>query len=337
MFRVADLNRRALLAGAAALISYPAAIERGSSRAFAQSGGVAADTLDHWRELGRLTQQSVKLGVSVPRMAAHINTMGDRDFIQIMPATVDLIASLEAHVARAQTRDAEIDALIAKACDLLRRVHQAERAPPDPRPEGLSIAAQPGRPSFESLKAGYRELFESSTVRDAHRATVDWYLSKLSDSPLQARWYEVAQEACCPWYFVAITHAMEGSFNFQSHLHNGDPLRERTVNVPQGRPKTWNPPSSWEASAFDALSFDGFVDVSDWTLERMLYRWESYNGFRSRQNGINTPYLWSFSNHYSRGKYIADNVWDPNAVSKQCGAAVMLKVLVERKLAVLPA
>ena len=28
-------------------------------------------------------------------------------------------------------------------------------------------------------------------------------------------------------------------------------------------------------------------------------------------------------------KFVADNKWDPNAVSKQCGAAVMLKALVE--------
>ena len=37
------------------------------------------------------------------------------------------------------------------------------------------------------------------------------------------------------------------------------------------------------------------------------------------------------------GKFVADNVWDANAVSKQCGAAVMLKALLERGGAVLPA
>jgi lysozyme family protein len=70
----------------------------------------------------------------------------------------------------------------------------------------------------------------------------------------------------------------------------------------------------------------------------MLYRWEAYNGFRSRTlHNINTPYLWSFSNHYSKGKFVADNVWDGNAVSKQCGAAVMLKVAVDGGIAHLPA
>ena len=41
-------------------------------------------------------------------------------------------------------------------------------------------------------------------------------------------------------------------------------------------------------------------------MARILYRWEAYNGFGSRRQGINTPYLWAFSNHYTKGKYVAD-------------------------------
>jgi lysozyme family protein len=40
-----------------------------------------------------------------------------------------------------------------------------------------------------------------------------------------------------------------------------------------------------------------------------------------------TPYLWSFSNHYDRGKYVADGKFSATARSQQCGAAVMLKLL----------
>jgi lysozyme family protein len=70
----------------------------------------------------------------------------------------------------------------------------------------------------------------------------------------------------------------------------------------------------------------------------MLYRWEAYNGWRSRLlYKINTPYLWSFSNHYTRGKFVADNVWDGNAVSQQCGAAVMLKMIVQSGVVAQPA
>jgi lysozyme family protein len=37
----------------------------------------------------------------------------------------------------------------------------------------------------------------------------------------------------------------------------------------------------------------------------------------------------SFSNHYERGKYIADRKWSATAKSQQCGAAVMLKLLAD--------
>jgi lysozyme family protein len=42
---------------------------------------------------------------------------------------------------------------------------------------------------------------------------------------------------------------------------------------------------------------------------------------------VPTPYLWSFSSLYEKGKFVADGVFDPAAVSKQCGAAVMLKAV----------
>lgn len=45
---------------------------------------------------------------------------------------------------------------------------------------------------------------------------------------------------------------------------------------------------------------------------------------------MRSPYLWSYSNHYSKGKYVRDRVFDPEAVSDQCGAAVLLKALQER-------
>jgi lysozyme family protein len=113
------------------------------------------------------------------------------------------------------------------------------------------------------------------------------------------------------------------------HLHNGDtPLTRRTRNAPANRPEVWLPPADWESSAKDALTHDGFLGQTDWTLEAMLYRWEGYNGWGYRQAGRPpTPYLWSFSNHYTRGKYASDGRYDSQLRSQQCGAAVMLKEL----------
>jgi lysozyme family protein len=66
---------------------------------------------------------------------------------------------------------------------------------------------------------------------------------------------------------------------------------------------------------------------SDWTEAAMLYRWEKYNGWGYRSRGIHTPYLWSFSEHYTKGKFVRDGVYDSNAVSRQPGASALLKAI----------
>ena len=63
-----------------------------------------------------------------------------------------------------------------------------------------------------------------------------------------------------------------------------------------------------------------------WTrCPRLAVRLRAELGYYSC--GINSPYLWSYFNHYTKGKFVADHKYDPNAVSKQCGTAVMLKAL----------
>nr|MCU0729260.1 hypothetical protein [Sphingopyxis sp.] len=89
------------------------------------------------------------------------------------------------------------------------------------------------------------------------------------------------------------------------------------------------PPSDWESSAIDALRLMNFAGQQDWSLARTLYRLEAYNGFGYRSRGVPTPYLWSYSTHYERGKFVADGRWNPQAQSQQCGAALMLRLLVD--------
>ena len=327
------------LQGAAASLPLPFAssLPLGLFSGSAALAQAATPNVGFWRELGTLSAEAARLGYPMPRFSATLNAADSNDFGQVMRSTVDLIETVEFGSPSASAAPIEVERLDRKAHALLRRVTQTERSPPTDRDGNNSLATVPSRPTFESIKADYEKLFSSCTIREKNRSEVAWYVTKLSDPRYQAKWLAAAQEVCAPWYFVAIIHAMEASFDFNAHLHNGDPLSEKTVQVPAKRPNPWNPPSDWVSSAKDALTFDGFADQQDWSIARMLYRWESYNGFRSRRNGINTPYLWSFSNHYAKGKFVADGVWDPNAVSKQCGAATMLKALVDKGAVTLPA
>jgi hypothetical protein len=106
------------------------------------------------------------------------------------------------------------------------------------------------------------------------------------------------------------------------------------VRVPKGRPPTGDPPFTWEESATDALKLKRVHINRDWSIEKIAYVLEGYNGwgYRLYHPEVKSPYLWSFSNHYTRGKYVRDGSWSPTAVSKQVGAMVLLNRMVARGL-----
>lgn len=180
---------------------------------------------------------------------------------------------------------------------------------------------------FESVQRGYANLWAQAEIRPEHADQAKKIAHKLSGG--RSRYELAAGIVAAPWWWVAITHQMEGNASFKTHLHNGDPLTARTVHVPKGRPKTGKPPFAWEDSAADALIMEGIAEVKTWPIARALYQFEKYNGFAYFNHAINSPYLWSFTTLYEKGKYVRDGVFDAKAVSKQCGAAAILKAMVE--------
>lgn len=189
-------------------------------------------------------------------------------------------------------------------------------------------------PLTHSLRREYENLFNSCAIPEKHAAQVEKAVAGLLTH--QTRYLALADALGIPWQIIAVIHAMECSQNFSKHLHNGDPLTARTVKEPPGRPKTGEPPFTWEQSATDALAYKKLSPDTDWSLAGTLYQIERYNGFgyRLHHPHVLSPYLWSFSNHYTCGKYIKDGVWSDTAVSQQCGAAVMLRRLAEKNLIV---
>jgi lysozyme family protein len=181
------------------------------------------------------------------------------------------------------------------------------------------------------LRREYRRLFRTATVRPERKALVKQIADSLAAH--KSRYQRAGDPIGVPWWFVAIIHSLEASQNFHTHLHNGDPLSHQTVHVPAGRP-LGDPPFTWVESARDALTFDGLADVGGWSISRGLYRFERFNGFGYRKSTINipSPYLWSFSEHYKRGKFASDGVYDPKLISQQCGAAVLLRTMVDESI-----
>lgn len=316
------INRRRVLGGASSL-AIAATLPFGA-RAYAQTIENHGPT-DLERRLISLEQRASELNLPDLALPDAITTRGPPEPINevnayrvAMPRLVNLIDR-----SGFGTQSEEI---AQAAGELLSKLNSEQRGHAR---EGWVTRGRPAQ-SLNSLRVEYRQMFESCHIRQEYRyRSAEYYLSFLRR--YRSRYEGLANQVQIPWYFIGIIHGLEGSFNFLAHLHNGDPLARRTVNVPKNRPTVWLPPTDWETSAKDALDYDRFLGKADWSLEAMLYRWEVFNGFGYRRRAIPSPYLWSFSKHYNRGKYASDGKFNPLLKSQQCGAAVMLSELIRAK------
>lgn len=174
--------------------------------------------------------------------------------------------------------------------------------------------------------SGYEQQFEMMVIDSDKSDSITSILSKISAN--KEKYKKVEELTTVPWYVVAVIHYRESSLNFTRHLHNGDKLSGRTVHVPKGRPLKGNPPFTWVESAVDALKLKSYHTCTDWSIENTLNLLERYNGLGYKKKGLPSPYLWTWSSLYKKGKYVADGKFDPNFVDQQCGAAVLLKMLI---------
>ncbi len=182
---------------------------------------------------------------------------------------------------------------------------------------------------LSNYRSEYENLWSTLEIRSEKMTEIDKHIGRLLLG--YARYQVVSLTQGVPWWYIGIVHGLEGGYSFSTHLHNGDPLSARTTHVPAGRPKAGTPPFLWEESAKDAIKTDSAVVGTNWKDPAAIaYAFEAYNGFGYHSKGIYSPYLWSFSNHYSKGKYVSDGRYDASAVSAQAGAMVILKQAINR-------
>lgn len=184
-------------------------------------------------------------------------------------------------------------------------------------------------PTFDELQDEYATLWASMEIRASALPALSNTARKIIAA--RARYEAIESATGVPWFMVGIIHAMEAGLRFDRHLHNGDPLTRCTVQVPAGRPAKGKGPFTFEESACDALLMKRLDAVPQWTVPRIAYELERYNGwgYRLYHPEVASPYLWSGTTHYSRGKYVADSKWSATAVSGQSGAMALLKRIAE--------
>lgn len=183
--------------------------------------------------------------------------------------------------------------------------------------------------TYANYKEGYEKLLNTLVVKQQWKPIVDSSAKKIAAN--KSRYKEIENATGVPWRVVGVIHWLECGGSFNGHLHNGDSLKKKTWQEPAKRPpfKGSNPDGSytWEESAIDAIKYDGLDKVKDWSDPSVAFHLEKYNGWGYRKLRVNSPYLWSGSNHYTRGKYVADGKYDGGAVSQQTGAVLLYKRL----------
>lgn len=130
-------------------------------------------------------------------------------------------------------------------------------------------------------------------------------------------------------------HMREADNSFRSSLAQGDPLTQRSRNVPRGRIPGIEPPYSWDQCAVDAVYNVDRLDLKDWkTAKGALDAITGYNGWGPENRGVPSSYVWGATTIYgtgsARGKYVADGKWSPTAVDSQLGVAAILLRMRER-------
>lgn len=153
------------------------------------------------------------------------------------------------------------------------------------------------------------------------------------------RYQYVSAKTGIPWPFIAVTHQRESSQDWSRSLAQGDPWNRVSTHVPAGR----GPFKSWEDAAFDALvNCPPYAYRNkDWSIGGLLTLLEQYNGTGyasgpvAKKNGVviaryppqESPYIWAGTDQYQKGKYVADGVFDPDAVDKQLGCAGLIMAM----------
>ena len=136
------------------------------------------------------------------------------------------------------------------------------------------------------------------------------------------RYQALSERTGVPWFVIAVIHEREAGQNFSKSIAQGDPWNAKSVHVPKGR----GPFKTFEEAAIDALTNCApyAAKWKDWSAGGTMTLLEQYNGLGYANKGLPSPYNWSGTDQYKSGKYVADGVFDPNAVDKQLGCAGLI-------------
>lgn len=172
-------------------------------------------------------------------------------------------------------------------------------------------------------------------------AAFDATAARLCDATAKARFQGVTDRLVVlgyqpvPWWFIAVVAEREygGPPRWDRQLGQGDPLSQVSRHDPKGRgpflshPEDTTPGNdAWTRGCLDALIDCGpwAAKWTDWTPGGALTLLEEYNGLGYAAHGVPSAYVWSGTDQYVSGKYVADHDYRANVVDVQEGCAPII-------------
>ncbi len=140
---------------------------------------------------------------------------------------------------------------------------------------------------------------------------------------------EISEKTGVPSELIVAIHYRESGCDFNTYLHNGQKLGQPTTIVPKNRIFY-----DFSEAAIDALNSiqngKGIELEKDDDMAIMMTFAEAYNGtgYTDYRN-IPSPYIYSGTDQYSSGKYVADGNYDPNVTDRQPGVYLLVSALKE--------
>lgn len=177
---------------------------------------------------------------------------------------------------------------------------------------------------LENLKASNLARWQAAQILPGWVHVLDEVAHHLVGA--KARYQVVETATKVPWAIIAVIHQRESSQSWTASLAQGDRWDRESIHIPKHR----GPFKNWEDAAIDALVIcpPHAAHWTDWSIGGALTLLEQYNGTGYAARGIPSPYIWSATDQYHKGKYIADGHFDPNAVDRQTGCAALLKRMI---------
>lgn len=191
------------------------------------------------------------------------------------------------------------------------------------------------------LKARNAQRWHDMHMRANRIGEFDATARRLSALDAKARYQGVTDRLVeqgfqpVPWWFIAIVSEREygGPPRWDRQLGQGDHMNAVSIHDPKGRGPFLDHPGditpghdAWTRCCLDALidCAPHAAKWTDWTSGGALTLFEEYNGVGYANMGVPSAYVWSGTDQYVSGKYVADHVFRASAVDVQEGCAPIL-------------